>query len=223
MTRRELARMIDHTVLKPEATPADIDRLCQEAVTHGFIAVCVNPVWVARAAARLEGSGVLVASVIGFPLGANRTDTKVDETRRAIDDGAVEIDMVVRLGDLIAGDVQAVRDDIAAVAAAVHAASPKHELKVILETAALNEEQIIAGCKASIEGGADFVKTSTGFHPTGGASVEAVRLLKQHAAPLKVKASGGIRDLAGALAMIEAGADRLGCSAGVKILSEIPE
>lgn len=223
MTRRELAATIDHTILKPEATAADIDRLCAEAVTHGFIAVCVNPIWVARCADRLKGSGVLVASVIGFPLGASRADTKVDETRRAIDDGAVEIDMVVRLGDVIAGNVSVVRDDIAAVATEVHSASREHELKVILETAALSEAQIIAACKASVEGGADFVKTSTGFHPSGGASVEAVRLLKRHAAPLKVKASGGIRDLAGALAMIEAGADRLGCSAGVKILSEIPE
>jgi len=221
MTRKELAATIDHTLLKPEATPAMIDRLCAEALEHGFIAVCVNPVWVARCRARLAGAPTLIASVAGFPLGASATAIKVDESRRAIDDGATEIDMVIRIGELIAGETAAVRDDIAAVAQAVHAASPQHVLKVILETAALTTEQIIAGCRCVAEAQADFVKTSTGFHPAGGATVEAVRLLHRHSAPIKVKAAGGIRDLTTAKAMLEAGASRLGCSAGVSILGEL--
>jgi deoxyribose-phosphate aldolase len=221
MTPRELAQKIDHTILKPEATPEQIDRLCDEAREHGFISVCVNPIWVARCRQRLAGSPVRVCSVVGFPLGASRTDVKVEETRRAIDDGAVEIDMVVRIGDLVAGNSGLVRDDIAAVADAVHAASPDHLLKVILETAALSERQIIAGCRCVAEAQADFVKTSTGFHPAGGATVESVRLLHRHTAPIKVKAAGGIRDLATAKAMVEAGASRLGCSASVKLLGEL--
>lgn len=221
MTRQELAATIDHTILKPEATPAMIDKLCVEAAEHGFIAVCVNPIWVPRCRQRLAGAPTLIASVIGFPLGASMSAIKVDEARRAIDDGATEIDMVIRLGDLIAGDTGVVRDDITAVAQAVHAASPRHLLKVILETAALTTEQIIAGCRCVAEAQADFVKTSTGFHPTGGATVEAVRLLHRHCAPIKVKAAGGIRDLATAKAMLEAGASRLGCSAGVSIMAEL--
>jgi deoxyribose-phosphate aldolase len=223
MTRLELAATIDHTILKPEAVAAQIDRVCDEAVRHAFVAVCVNPIWVARCQERLAGTAVRIASVIGFPLGASHTVIKVDETKRAIDDGAVEIDMVVRLGDLIAGNSGLVRDDIAAVANAVHTASDRHELKVILETAALNEQQIIAGCRCAAEAQADFVKTSTGFHPAGGATVGTVRLLHKHAAPIKVKASGGIRNLPMALAMLEAGADRLGCSASVKIVKALQE
>lgn len=221
MTPQELAARIDHTVLKPEAVPGDIDRLCDEALEHGFVAVCVNPLWVRRCHDRLANSNTRVCSVIGFPLGASRTLVKVDETRWAIDDGAVEIDMVIRLGDLIAGNTGEVRDDIAAVADAVHAASPDHLLKVILETAALSEAQIIAGCRCIAEAQADFAKTSTGFHPAGGATPETVRLLHKHVAPIKVKAAGGIRDLATATAMLEAGADRLGCSASVKILRDL--
>ncbi len=221
MTRKELAPFIEHTILKPEARAADIDRLCDEALEHGFGGVCVNPIWVRRCAARLQDSPVKVVSVIGFPLGASRTETKVDETRRATDDGAIEIDMVVRLGDLIDGNTQLVRDDIAAVADAVHAASADHALKVILETAALDRDQLVAGCRCAAEAQADFVKTSTGFHPSGGASVEAVRQLFRHASPLRVKAAGGIRDLTTAAAMIQAGAARLGTSSGPKIMSEL--
>jgi deoxyribose-phosphate aldolase len=159
--------------------------------------------------------------VVGFPFGGNRTDTKVDETRRAIDDGAVEIDMVPRMGDLIAGNESVVRDDIAAVVDVVHAASPEHELKVILETAALSRDRIITACRCCAEARADFVKTSTGFHPAGGATVEAVRLLHRYASPLKIKASGGIRTLVVAQAMIEAGASRLGMSSGPAIMEEL--
>lgn len=221
LNARQLAGMIDHTVLKPEATESMIDRLCEEAVEHGFVAVCVNPIWVAHCERRLDGHPVRIASVIGFPLGASSTEIKVAETQRAIDDGAIEIDMVIRLGDLIAGRTDRVRDDIAAVADTCHTASSDHHLKVILETAALTEPQIIAGCRCVAEAQADYVKTSTGFHPSGGATVDSVRLLHRFAAPIKVKAAGGIRDLKTALAMINAGAARLGCSSSVAIVNEI--
>jgi deoxyribose-phosphate aldolase len=218
---RQLAAMIDHTLLKPEATESMIDRLCEEAARYGFVAVCVNPIWVAHCGRRLAGHPVRVASVVGFPLGAGTTEIKVAETQRAIDDGAVEIDMVIRLGDLIAGETARVRDDIAALAHACHTASSDHHLKVILETAALTESQIIAGCRCVAEGQADYVKTSTGFHPSGGATVDSVRLLHKHAAPIKVKAAGGIRDLETALAMVDAGASRLGCSSSVAIVNAL--
>jgi len=224
MTRSQLASMIDHTLLKPEATAKQIDKLCDEALQFGFVAVCVNPIHVKQAARRLRDSQTCVAAVAGFPLGANLTEIKVAEARRAIDDGALEIDMVLRVGDLIAGEANAVRDDIAAVAEAVHAASAKHLLKVILETAALTDEQMILGCKLCGEAKADDVKTSTGFHPDGGATVHAVRLMRQHAAPLKmkVKAAGGIRNLTMAEAMVNAGASRIGMSAGVKVMKGMP-
>jgi deoxyribose-phosphate aldolase len=221
MTGQQIAALIDHTVLKPEATGSSIDKLCDEAAKYGFVAVCVNPCWVKRCTERLMGTPVRIASVIGFPLGASRTDTKVDETRRAIDDGATEIDMVVRLGDLVAGNNSVVRDDIAAVAEATHAAARSHALKVILETAALTDQQIIAGCQAAVEAKADFVKTSTGFHPDGGATLRAVQMLKQHGAPLRVKAAGGIRTMATFQVMVQAGADRIGCSVGPKIINMI--
>ena len=220
MNPRELAAMIDHTLLKPEATSAMIDRLCAEAAEYRFAAVCVQPVWIRHCTRLLQGTTVKVAGVVGFPLGGSRTDTKVDEAIRALEDGAEEIDMVIRLGDLVAGDTPVVTDDIAAAAAAVHRTISHAVLKVILETAALTAAQVIAGCTCAIAGRADFVKTSTGFHPAGGASIEAVRLLCEHAAPLKVKAAGGIRDAATAMAMINAGAARLGTSAGIKIIGK---
>ncbi len=221
MTQTDLASKIEHTLLKSEATPVMIDRLCDEARQYQFAAVCVNPIWVAHCEHRLEGSKSVIATVVGFPLGANRTDIKVAETQRAINDGALEIDMVLRVGDLIAGNTALVCDDIAAVADAVHTASSRHELKVILETATLNEEQILLGCLCAAEARADFVKTSTGFHPAGGATVEAVRLMHQHSPKLKIKAAGGIRDLAKAQALLNAGAQRLGCSASVHIMNEL--
>ena len=221
MTPAEAAAMIDHTILKAEATTAAIDRLCDEAERYGFIAVCVNPLWVARCTQQLKGKSTRVASVVGFPLGAHRTETKVDETRRAVADGACEIDMVIPVGSLIAGEAGRVRDDIAAVAEATHAGGAGHLLKVILETAALSDEQIITACKCAVEAKADFVKTSTGFHSAGGAKVEHVRLMRQYAVPLQVKASGGIRTAADFLAMVEAGATRIGCSAGPAIVDEL--
>ncbi len=219
-TPAELAARIDHTLLKPEATAEDIDRLCDEALEHRFAAVCVNPVWVARCVERLAGSGVAVASVAGFPLGATLSEHKAAEARRAVDSGATEIDMVIRLGDLLAGRTDRVTRDIAIVVSAVRRSRADALVKVILETAALSEEQIVAGCRCAEHAGADFVKTSTGFHPSGGATIEAVRLLRRHAGRMQVKAAGGIRTLEAALAMLEAGADRLGMSAGAKVVAE---
>jgi deoxyribose-phosphate aldolase len=228
LTPTELAARIEHTILKPEATPEQIDRLCDEAVAFGFRAVCVNPVYVRRAAERLRSvrtesgglKGPIVVSVAGFPLGASLTATKSDEARRALDDGASEIDMVVILGALMAGDRTAVRKDIEALARVVHPSGPQYKLKVILETAALTEEQFILGCRCAMEGEADFVKTSTGFHPKGGATVEHVRLLHRYASPMKVKASGGIRTAEAALALLDAGASTIGTSSGPAIMRE---
>ncbi|MEK6675896.1 MAG: deoxyribose-phosphate aldolase [Planctomycetota bacterium] len=228
-TTAEIASKIDHTLLKAEAPPTQIDTLCAEAVEFRFAAVCVNPVYVARAVQRLEvsRSGTLtqpfpvVAAVVGFPLGANRTDIKADEAKRALDDGASEIDMVISLGALIAGDAKGVRHDIETLSHVVHRAGNGLILKVIVETSALTNEQIILGCRCAMEGEADFVKTSTGFHPTGGATIEHVKLLHKHGSPMLVKASGGIRTAQAAIAMLDAGAARLGTSSGPAILKEL--
>lgn len=222
-TPRELARCIDHTVLKPETTGEQVERLCDECIEHGFYCACVNPVWVERCVKRLDGSDTVVAGVAGFPLGASLSETKADEARRGIEQGASEIDMVVNVAALIAGDKQAVVADIAAVVRAVKRVDSDALVKVILETRALSDEQIMLGCRCVAEAQADFVKTSTGFHPTGGATVEHVALLYKHAAPIKVKAAGGIRDLPTALAMLEAGAARLGMSAGVAVINAMVE
>ncbi|UCC32768.1 MAG: deoxyribose-phosphate aldolase [Phycisphaerales bacterium] len=229
MPPTELARRIDHTLLKPEATPEQIDALCDQAWQYGFASVCVNPVYVRRAVHRLDAgrsqnadaAGPNVVSVAGFPLGASTTRTKADEARGALDDGATEIDMVVALGALVVGDVTMVRRDIEEVSRVVHEAVSGGILKVILETAAITTEQIVLGCRCCVEGEADFVKSSTGFHPAGGATVEHVRLLHRCASPIPVKASGGIRTAAGANAMLEAGAARLGTSSGVTIMEEL--
>lgn len=221
MSPRELAATIDHTLLKAEISADQIEQLCAEALRFGFCSVCVNPIYVKASAERLAGTGVGVVCVVGFPLGANTATAKADETRQAIDDGAVEIDLVPHVGSLIGGHLRQVRDDIARVSDIVHAASPAHLIKVILETAALSEEQIASGCRCCAEAQVDYVKTSTGFHPAGGATAEAVRLVKRYVAPIKVKAAGGIGDLQTALAMIEAGADRIGTSSGVAIVREM--
>ncbi|MFN0135502.1 MAG: deoxyribose-phosphate aldolase [Phycisphaerae bacterium] len=221
MSPRELARRIDHTILKPEATCAQVDKLCDEAREFGFVAVCVNPCWVELCARRLAGSATSVCTVAGFPLGASISEAKAFEARRAVEQGALEVDMVVNLADLITGDHKAVTRDIEAVVAATKRANEHAIVKVILETRALTEEQIIMGCRCVAEAQADFVKTSTGFHANGGATVEHVALLRRHSAPIKVKAAGGIRDLKTALAMIEAGADRLGMSASAAVMQEL--
>lgn len=217
-SRVELARLIDHTLLKPEATAEQVDRLCEECLRFEFAAACVNPCWVPRCVGRLTGSTTVVASVAGFPLGASATPVKAYEALVAIDNGAREVDMVVNLGALIAGERGAVLEDICAVVDTVKRGDADAIVKVILETAALSGERIRLGCECCVEAGADFVKTSTGFHPAGGATVEHVTLLREYAQPLKVKAAGGIRDLPTAMAMIEAGAERLGMSASVSVM-----
>src|ERR1051326_8245972 len=187
----QFARLIDHTVLKPETVEADVDRLCAECVEYGFFAACVQPVWVKRCIERLAGTNVVVATVAGFPHGASLPESKAFEARAAVEQGALEVDMVVYIGDLIAGRERAVRNDIAAVVNATHAANPGALVKVILETRALTNEQIELGCRCARDAGAAFVKTSTGFHAAGGATPEHVRLLKTAAKPLLVTASGG--------------------------------
>ena len=221
LTRASLAKYMDHTLLKPEATAADIDRIVSEARQYGTASVCVNPYWVARVAAGLAGSGVKTCTVIGFPLGATSTASKVAETRDATAHGAQEIDMVINIGELKAGNDDAVRSDISAVANAAHEAGAL--LKVIIETCLLSNEEKRRACELSVAGGADFVKTSTGFS-TGGATTADIALMRETVGPeLGVKASGGIRTLEAAEAMIEAGATRLGVSAAVSILQEVNE
>lgn len=221
LTRASLATYMDHTLLKPEATAADIDRVVAEARQYGTASVCVNPYWVARVAAGLAGSGVKTCTVIGFPLGATSTASKVAETRDATAHGAQEIDMVINIGELKAGNDDAVRSDISAVANAAHEAGAL--LKVIIETCLLSNEEKRRACELSVAGGADFVKTSTGFS-TGGATTADIALMRETVGPeLGVKASGGIRTLEAAIAMIEAGATRLGVSAAVSILEEVNE
>jgi deoxyribose-phosphate aldolase len=221
-TRRDLARLIDHASLKPTATRAQIDQLCDECLEYGLYAACVNPVWVEHCVRRLAGSGVCVVSVAGFPLGAALPEIKAAEARRAVEQGAREIDMVAHVADLIDGRRAAVVVDISAVVDAVKRVNPDALVKVILETRVLTDEQIILGCRCVAEGQADFVKTSTGFHAAGGACVAHVKLLRKHSAPLKVKAAGGIGDLPTALQMLAAGADRLGLSASVAVLEALP-
>lgn len=222
-TPEQVAAAIEHTLLKPEATLVQIDALVDEAVEWGFVGVCVSPIHVARVARRLPTHGKVprLVTTAGFPLGATPTQTKVDEARRALDDGATDIDMVVCIGSLLEGDHAAVRREIEALARTVHPFAQDRVLKVILETTALPTERIILGCRCCAEGEADFVKTSTGFHPTGGANVEHVRLLHKHASPIAVKASGGIRTADAALALLDAGATRLGTSSGTAILREL--
>ena len=213
----DLARTIDHTLLRPDATVADIDRLCAEALEHGFASVCVNGSWVPRCAEVLTGSDVLVCAVIGFPLGAMATDVKVYEATRAVEQGAREIDMVLAVGALAGGDEEYVQRDIAAVADACHARAAR--LKVILETCLLEDAQKVRACELAVAAQADFVKTSTGFS-SAGATVEDVALMRRVVgSSVGVKASGGVRDRHQAQRLIEAGASRLGASASVAIVS----
>lgn len=214
----EIAAWIDHTALKAETTPQQIMKLCQEARDHHFATVCVNPGYVPLAAGVLRASGVGVCSVISFPLGAHLPSSKAVETRMAIEAGATEIDMVVNIGALKADALELVYEDVRTVAEICHERDA--HLKVILEMCYLNQREKIAGCLISKAAGADFVKTSTGFGPAG-ATVEDVALMRRVVGPeIGVKAAGGIRTLADALTMIVAGANRLGASAGISILSE---
>jgi deoxyribose-phosphate aldolase len=213
-----VAGMIDHTLLKPDASLQDIEKLCREAAQFHFATVCVNPTWVAASARFLRGSGVGVCSVVGFPLGATTPDVKHYETRRAIFDGATEIDMVINVGALKSGDLRTVECDITAV---VDACRQSHVgSKVIIEAALLTDEEKVTACALAKAAGADFVKTSTGFGP-GGATVADVTLMRRVVgSDMGVKAAGGVRDLKGLKAMVAAGATRVGASAGVKIVQE---
>ncbi len=214
----DIAGYIDHTLLKPDATPAEIEKLCQEARQYHFAAVCVNPPFVRQCAELLRGSGVQVATVVGFPLGAHTTSTKVFETEQALVDGATEIDMVINVGALKAREDDLVRDDIRAVVQAAHRAGAL--VKVIIEAALLTDEEKVRASRLSKEAGADFVKTSTGFGP-GGATAHDVALMRQTVGPdMGIKAAGGVKNLEQAQAMIAAGATRIGASAGVRIVQE---
>lgn len=214
-----LAPLIDHTLLKPEANANQIDSLCQEAIQYGFASVCVNPVWVPRAAAALKDAEPLVCTVVGFPLGATSPQVKAAETTWAIENGAQEIDMVINIAAALAGEKDTLVEDISAVVAAADG----HTVKVIIEACLLTDDAKVLACQAAKEAGADFVKTSTGFS-TGGATVDDVALMRRTVGDaLGVKASGGIRDRETAEAMVAAGANRLGASAGVAICSEAAE
>lgn len=213
-----VAGVIDHTLLRPDATRQDIEKLCREAAEFHFATVCVNPAWVALAASRLRGTGVGVCSVVGFPLGATTPDVKHYETRRAIFDGATEIDMVINIGALKSGDLRTVERDIEAVVEPCRQCGVVS--KVIIEAALLTDEEKITACTLSKAAGADFVKTSTGF-ASGGATAADVALMRRVVgSEMGVKAAGGVRDLEGLKAMVAAGATRVGASAGVKIVQE---
>ena len=208
-------KLIDHTLLKQDATPEQIINLCEEAKKFDFMSVCVNPVYVPLAAAQLEGSDVKVCTVIGFPLGMNMAKTKVEEAVLAVSKGAKEVDMVINVGMLKAGHDDYVKEEIFEIKEAV---GRDIVLKVILETCLLTNEEIVRACKAAKAAGADFVKTSTGFS-IGGATVEAVKLMRETVGPeMGVKASGGVRTHEDLVAMVKAGANRIGTSSGAKII-----
>jgi deoxyribose-phosphate aldolase len=214
----DIARRIDHALLRPDATSSEIDRHCREAIEYGFAAVCVHGLWVARCASLLEGSDVRVASVVGFPLGGAAPDAKRFEARLAVEQGASEIDLMIALGALKSGDLDLVRRDVDEVVRACH--ERRAIVKLILETASLSHAEKEAACEIAVESGVDFVKTSTGFG-AGGATTDDVALLRRLVGPaIGVKASGGIRDLATARAMLRAGATRIGTSSSVRIVTE---
>ncbi|ANF97946.1 MULTISPECIES: deoxyribose-phosphate aldolase [Paenibacillus] len=210
-----LAKLIDHTLLKADATKAEITKLTDEARKYQFASVCVNPTWVAYCAEQLKGSGVDVCTVIGFPLGANTPEVKAFEAANAIENGATEVDMVINIGALKDGDNDLVLRDIQAV---VNAAKGKALVKVIIETCLLTDEEKVRASELSVQAGADFVKTSTGFS-TGGATAEDIALMRKTVGPdVGVKASGGVRSLEDLNQMVAAGATRIGASSGVKIM-----
>ena len=216
MTKAELARFIDHTNLKPETISREIDKLCEEALEFQFASVCVNPVFVAQCAENLKNSPVKICSVVGFPLGASKSEIKAGEARQAVVDGAQEIDMVMAIGKLKEGAYQYVENDIRAV---VQAVKDSAIVKVIIETCLLTKEEKIRACQIAQQAGAHFVKTSTGFSKAG-ATTEDVALMREIVGPaMGVKAAGGIRDAETALAMIEAGANRIGASSSVQIIN----
>lgn len=215
MDKKTIASMIDHTLLKPEATPAQIEKLCAEAAEYHFASVCVNPVYIPLAARLLKGTGVKVCCVVGFPLGAIAPEQKAAEAASCAAMGAEELDMVIHVGAAKAGDWALVQRDIEGVVKA----AAGHTVKVIIETCLLTDEEKVKACEAAKAAGAHFVKTSTGFS-TGGATTHDIALMRKTVGPkMGVKASGGIRDYETAMAMIEAGANRIGASAGIAIVA----
>lgn len=222
-SRRELAKRIEHTKLGPAVTRADVEKLCEEARNYGFYGVCVNPCHVARAKSLLQEAGVRIITVVGFPHGANAAAVKAAEAEQAIRDGADELDMVLRIGALKERDFAVLLEELEAVRDEIRKSPRPITLKAILETALLTDDEKVAACILAKAAGADFVKTSTGFGP-GGATLEDVRLLKRTVGDgMGVKAAGGIRDYETAVAMLEAGADRIGTSSGVQILEGAPD
>jgi deoxyribose-phosphate aldolase len=217
--KKELARYIDHSLLSPTATEAQIRAHCQEAVTYGFYSVCVLPRWLDLCADILHANGVKVCTVAGFPLGANMARVKAFDADLAIASGADEIDMVADLASIIAGDENYLLNDVRSVLKICQSVRPFVILKVIIESAALTDEQIVFASRAVERAGADFIKTSTGLHPAGGAKLQHIRLIAQSAPGCKIKAAGGIRSTADALAMIEAGACRIGATKSIDIIN----
>ncbi len=214
-TKSGMAKLIDHTLLKPQATPVDIERLCQEAKSFGFASVCVNPCYITQCVASLSDSGTRICSVVGFPLGANLPEVKALETKLAVDQGAQEVDMVMNIGALKSNDLLLLARDMQAV---LQAAGPKTGVKIIIEAALLSDEEKVKACVVAQWVEANFVKTSTGFGP-GGATISDVALMRKTVGwGMGVKAAGGIRDFQTALQMVEAGASRIGTSSGVKIV-----
>jgi deoxyribose-phosphate aldolase len=214
----DIVRMIDHTILKPEASLTQIEKLCNEGKEYGFCSICVNPIWVSYCVKVMKGSGVKVCSVSGFPLGANKKEVKIKEAEMACQEGTDEVDMVMNIGALKSGDLKSVEEEFKGIRDVL---GKDKILKVIIETCVLSYEEKITATKIIMNCGADFVKTSTGFNLKG-ATYEDVKLLKELVrGKIKVKASGGIRDYSTALKMIQAGADRIGTSSGVKIIQEM--
>jgi len=222
ISKGQLAKMIDHTLIKPTATRDDIIKLCKEAEKHGFGCVCVNSVHVPLTKQLLKGTDVKIASTAGFPFGSSLPEVKAFEARKVVENGASEIDMVINIGALKSGDYETVKRDIEMVVDVKRSHGDDLVIKVIIETGYLTMEEKVMACKLAKEAGADFVKTSTGF--VGGATVEDVRLMREVVGrDMGVKAAGGVRTLKEALAMIEAGANRIGTSTGVAIIEEFPE
>ena len=223
LAKDEMARFIDHTLLKPAATREDIKHLCQEALDFNFYSVCVNPVYVSFASKILEGSDVKVCCVVGFPFGANVSEVKAFEAEKAILDGADEIDMVINLGALKSGDLKEVRKDIKGVVRKAKLAHKEVKVKVIIETGLLSDEEKVIASKLVKDSGADFVKTSTGINSTGATIQDIILLRNSVGLEFGVKASGGIRSYEAAINLIDAGASRLGTSSGIKIINDIKE
>jgi deoxyribose-phosphate aldolase len=230
MSPSDFAKRVEHTILKPDATAPEVHQVVTDGVRHQFAAVCVAPAWVAKVSATLRGTGVACCTVASFPHGTSKPTIKAIEASSAVKDGAAEVDVVAFLPFLLNLDFDATKAELIEIARAARAARPDVVIKVIVESALLMqlsgdkaERAIATACRAIRESGCDYIKTSTGYHPAGGASVEAVRLMKKHADGLLIKAAGGIRDAKAALAIVDAGADRLGMSGSVQVMNALDE